>query len=32
MSAGRGMCANPQPNTLDVLRRVLLETEGDLDG
>lgn len=29
---GRGMWADPQPATLDALRQVLLETEGDLEG
>jgi cobaltochelatase CobN len=31
-AAGRGMWAEPDPATLDGLRRVLLETEGDLEG
>jgi cobaltochelatase CobN len=31
-AAGRGMWAQPQPETLDGLRRALLETEGDLEG
>lgn len=31
-AAGRGMWAEPQPETLDGLRQVLLETEGDLEG
>ncbi|MHA7651619.1 cobaltochelatase subunit CobN [Mycobacterium sp. ML4] len=31
-AAGRGMWAEPQPDTLDGLRQVLLETEGDLEG
>lgn len=31
-AAGRGMWAQPQPDTLDGLRQVLLETEGDLEG
>ena len=31
-AAGRGMWADPQPATLDGLRQVLLETEGDLEG
>ncbi|GLP75096.1 cobaltochelatase subunit CobN [Mycobacterium antarcticum] len=31
-AAGRGMWAQPDPATLDGLRRVLLETEGDLEG
>jgi cobaltochelatase CobN len=31
-AAGRGMWAEPEAATLDGLRRVLLETEGDLEG
>ncbi|MBO0865207.1 MAG: cobaltochelatase subunit CobN, partial [Mycobacterium sp.] len=31
-AAGRGMWADPQSETLDGLRQVLLETEGDLEG
>jgi cobaltochelatase CobN len=31
-AAGRGMWAQPDASTLDGLRRVLLETEGDLEG
>ena len=31
-AAGRGMWAEPGPETLDGLRQVLLETEGDLEG
>ncbi|MEK0964737.1 cobaltochelatase subunit CobN [Mycobacterium ulcerans] len=31
-AAGRGMWAQPQPETLDGLRQALLETEGDLEG
>src|SRR5882757_9368874 len=31
-AAGRGMWAEPESATLDGLRRVLLETEGDLEG
>lgn len=31
-AAGRGMWAEPQPDTLDGLRQTLLETEGDLEG
>ncbi|MBY0441075.1 MAG: cobaltochelatase subunit CobN [Mycobacteriaceae bacterium] len=31
-AAGRGMWADPAPETLDGLRQVLLETEGDLEG
>ncbi len=31
-AVGRRMWADPQPNTLDRLRQVLLETEGDLEG
>ncbi|MCV7200147.1 cobaltochelatase subunit CobN [Mycobacterium angelicum] len=31
-AAGRGMWADPQPDILDGLRQVLLETEGDLEG
>ncbi|WP_284234724.1 cobaltochelatase subunit CobN [Mycobacterium antarcticum] len=31
-AAGRGMWAQPDPATLDGLRQVLLETEGDLEG
>ncbi|UQX09416.1 cobaltochelatase subunit CobN [Candidatus Mycobacterium methanotrophicum] len=31
-AAGRGMWAEPRPATLDALRQVLLETEGDLEG
>jgi cobaltochelatase CobN len=31
-AAGRGMWDQPQPATLDGLRQVLLETEGDLEG
>lgn len=31
-AAGRGMWAEPQPDTLDGLRQALLETEGDLEG
>ena len=31
-AAGRGMWAQPEPATLDGLRQVLLETEGDLEG
>ncbi|OBI40386.1 cobaltochelatase subunit CobN [Mycobacterium kyorinense] len=31
-AVGRGMWADPQPDTLDSLRQVLLETEGDLEG
>jgi cobaltochelatase CobN len=31
-AAGRGMWAEPEASTLDGLRRVLLETEGDLEG
>ena len=31
-AAGRGMWGRPEPETLDGLRRVLLETEGDLEG
>ena len=31
-AAGRGMWANPEQATLDGLRQVLLETEGDLEG
>jgi cobaltochelatase CobN len=31
-AAGRGMWDDPQPATLDGLRQVLLETEGDLEG
>ena len=30
-AAGRGMWQNPEPATLDGLRQVLLETEGDLE-
>ena len=31
-AVGRGLWQNPEPATLDGLRRVLLETEGDLEG
>ncbi|CPR04719.1 cobaltochelatase subunit CobN [Mycobacterium bohemicum DSM 44277] len=31
-AAGRGMWAQPEPETLDALRDALLETEGDLEG
>ncbi|UXA16139.1 cobaltochelatase subunit CobN [Mycobacterium sp. SMC-4] len=31
-AAGRGLWAAPEPATLDSLRQVLLETEGDLEG
>jgi cobaltochelatase CobN len=31
-AAGRGMWAQPEADTLDGLRQVLLETEGDLEG
>lgn len=31
-AVGRGMWADPDPATLDGLRQVLLETEGDLEG
>lgn len=31
-AAGRGMWAEPQPETIDGLRQALLETEGDLEG
>jgi cobaltochelatase CobN len=31
-AAGREMWDDPQPATLDGLRQVLLETEGDLEG
>ena len=31
-AAGRGMWDQPRPDTLDGLRQVLLETEGDLEG
>ena len=31
-AAGRGMWAQPEPATLDGLRAVLLETEGELEG
>ncbi|MGH3678550.1 MAG: cobaltochelatase subunit CobN [Mycobacterium sp.] len=31
-AADRGMWAQPEPSTLDGLRRVLLETEGELEG
>ena len=31
-AAGRGMWAQPQPGTVDALRRVLLDAEGDLEG
>ncbi|MEZ0342198.1 cobaltochelatase subunit CobN [Mycobacterium sp. pV006] len=31
-AAGRGMWAAPEPATLDGLKQVLLETEGDLEG
>jgi cobaltochelatase CobN len=31
-AVNRGMWADPQPATLDGLRRVMLETEGDLEG
>src|ERR1700722_10790516 len=31
-AAGRGMWAEPEPETLDGLRQVLLETEGELEG
>jgi cobaltochelatase CobN len=31
-AVSRGMWADPQPATLDALRQVLLETEGDLEG
>ncbi len=31
-AAGRGMWQDPEPETLAQLRRVLLETEGDLEG
>jgi cobaltochelatase CobN len=31
-AVNRGMWADPQPATLDALRRVLLETEGDVEG
>ena len=31
-AAGRGMWAQPESATLDGLRQVLLETEGDLEG
>jgi cobaltochelatase CobN len=31
-AVGRGMWADPQPATLDALRQVLLETEGELEG
>jgi cobaltochelatase CobN len=31
-AAGRGMWAAPQPDTVDQLRQVLLEAEGDLEG
>jgi cobaltochelatase CobN len=31
-AAGRGMWAQPEQDTLDGLRRVLLETEGELEG
>jgi len=30
-AVGRGMWENPDPATLDGLRQVLLETEGDLE-
>jgi cobaltochelatase CobN len=31
-AVSRGMWAEPQPATLDALRQVLLESEGDLEG
>ena len=31
-AAGRGMWAEPEPETLAALRQALLETEGDLEG
>jgi cobaltochelatase CobN len=31
-AAGRGMWAEPDPSTIDGVRRVLLETEGELEG
>ena len=31
-AVGRGMWAEPDPATIDALRQVLLETEGDLEG
>ena len=31
-AVSRGMWADPQPATLDALRQILLETEGDLEG
>ena len=31
-AAGRGMWAAPDPTTLDGVKQVLLETEGDLEG
>jgi len=31
-AVGRGMWENPQPETVDGLRRVLLQAEGDLEG
>ena len=31
-AAGRGMWAQPEQATLDGLRQVLLETEGELEG
>ena len=31
-AAGRGMWQQPEPATLDGLRQVLLDTEGDLEG
>lgn len=31
-AAGRGMWESPEPATLDALKQVLLETEGDLEG
>jgi cobaltochelatase CobN len=31
-AAGRGMWAAPEQATLDGLRQVMLETEGDLEG
>lgn len=31
-AVGRGMWADPRPDTVEGLRRVLLETEGDLEG
>jgi cobaltochelatase CobN len=31
-AVSRGMWADPQPATLDALRQVLLETEGEVEG